>query len=94
MAAVKVWRDEHGALYRVPAFTPSKDASLDVRKDPKRKLEPKPQVDCWWDRGVRKDDEQLVLRQENSTDRADVIIITQGQAYDLIHALGWLIKDK
>lgn len=93
MGAVKVWRDEHGALYRVPAFTPD-TASLDVRKDTKRKLTSKPHVDCWWDRGVRRDDEDLILRQENAPDRADVITITQGQAYDLIHALGWLIKDK
>jgi hypothetical protein len=91
--AVKVHRDEHGALYRVQPFTPDQH-SLDVRKDPSRKLQATPGVDVWWDRDFpRKDNELVVLRQENDPKRADVIQITQGQVYDLIHALGWVIKD-
>ena len=61
-----------------------------------------PRVDVWWNRGLRKrvlrrtkDDvltltenrEELVLRQENGRLRADVVVVTPGQAYDLIDAL-------
>lgn len=90
--AIKIDRDEHGTLYRVAAFKPDQ-ASLDVRKDTKRRLDPSPHVDVWWDRGVRKDDEVLVIRQENGGNRADVIAITQGQAMDLLHAVALCIKD-
>jgi hypothetical protein len=92
MPAIKVERDEHGALYRVAAFTPDQ-ASLDVRKAVGRRLEASPHIDVWWDRGVRKDDEVLVIRQENGGNRADVIAMTQGQAMDLLHAVALAIKD-
>jgi hypothetical protein len=81
----KVIRDEHGALYRVPAFTPKPENLT--------KLEPRPNVDVWWDRGTKKSDEDLYIRQDNGA-KADVIVLTLGQAYDLIHALGSCIMDK
>jgi hypothetical protein len=43
----------------------------------------------WWDRdvGPRKNDETLIIRQD-SGEKADVIMLTLAQVYDLIHALG------
>lgn len=82
----KVIRDEHGALYRVPAFAPALRSNLRV-------LPPRPHVDLWWDRDAKhKSNEDLYIRQDNGT-RADVIVITQGQLYDLIHAANCLVKD-
>lgn len=93
MPAVKIERDEYGALYRVQAFTPD-IASLDVRKNPGRRLTAIPHIDVWWDRdAIKRDDELLLLRQVNGDKRADVITLTMGQAYDLLHAVGSAIKD-
>lgn len=81
--------DEHGTLYRVPAYAP---------KEPVKgmSLTPRSHVDVWWDREAhpKRYDEEIIIRQENGTDRADVITITLGQVYDLIHALGALVMDK
>lgn len=82
----KVIRDEHGALYRVPAFTPDKTNVI--------ALTPRPNVDVWWDRDpTHKSDEDLIIRQDNG-EKADVITLTLGQAYDLLHAIGCAIMDK
>jgi hypothetical protein len=83
--ACKAIRDENGTLYRVPAFAP----------EPKNRsrLTARPNVDVWWDRDAKvKSDEDLIIRQDNG-DKADVIIITQGQGYDLLHALASAIMD-
>jgi hypothetical protein len=78
--------DEHSTLYHVPAFVPQ-------IKNLKHMV-PRPPIEVWWDRDAkRKDDEDLLIRQDNG-DKADVITLTLGQAYDLIHALGSLIMDK
>lgn len=57
------------------------------------------QVDLWWSRGnaerikgrkgrtITVRPEPLVIRQENTDDTADVLMLTPGQAYDLIAAL-------
>jgi hypothetical protein len=48
-----------------------------------------PEVQVWWSRSFRgRLDETLLLRQENNPNKADVIELTLGQVYDLIHALG------
>lgn len=48
-------------------------------------------VDVWWARRFKdKRDETLFIRQ-NGDEKADVIELTPGQVYDLIHALGWAI---
>jgi hypothetical protein len=48
-----------------------------------------PEVQVWWARRFKdRRDETLLIRQENSTDKADVIELTLGQVYDLIHAAG------
>jgi hypothetical protein len=53
-----------------------------------------PRVDVWWNRDPRKRignrtvlNEHLVIRQESGKANPDVIILTHGQAYDLIDAL-------
>lgn len=49
-------------------------------------------VDVWWGRQFKgKQDETLLIRQESNTKRADVVELTLGQVYDLIHALGWSV---
>lgn len=49
-------------------------------------------VDVWWSRrlNAHKSDETLFIRQSDG-EHADIIELTQGQVYDLIHALGWAI---
>lgn len=81
----RVIKDTYGTLYQVPA-------ALNVKTPALKRLDGSPLVDVWWDRDhTNKSDECLILRQENEPDHADVITLTQGQVYDLIHALGWAI---
>jgi hypothetical protein len=82
--ACKAIRDTYGTLYRVPAFEPA---------PPNRtKLTARPNVDVWWDRDPKnKSDEDLIIRQDNG-DKADVVIITLGQLYDLIEALNGAVE--
>ena len=85
--ACRVIRDEHGALYIVPAYEPPKNQKLPPK-------EPRPRIDVWWDRdAIKRDDELLMIRQENAVDKADVVTLTLGQAYDLLHAVACAIKD-
>lgn len=84
--ACRVIRDTHGTLYRIPKAT--------TVQTPGHQLLPgSPHVDVWWDRdmGPKRNDEQLLIRQENEASRADVITLTLGQVYDMIHALGWAV---
>lgn len=79
--------DKHGTLYRVGAFIP--DPTL-VRS---KKLIARPCVDVWWDRDHKdKSDEDLIIRQDNG-EKADVIILTQGQAMDLLRAVAAALLD-
>jgi hypothetical protein len=69
-------------------------ADVDVQVTPGGKTLPgSPCVEVWWSR-VFKDrcDEKLIIRQENNTDRADVIEVTLGQLYDLIDALNRAVE--
>jgi hypothetical protein len=79
--ACRASRDEHGTTYFVPedktARTPGGHVLPGVSA-----------LQVWWGRRFRdRRDETLLIRQENSPQRADVIELTLGQAYDLIHAL-------
>lgn len=85
--ACKVIRDKFGAEYIVPAHEP-KPINRDIFQG-----DPVPEVRLWWDRGTRKEDELITIRQECQRDRADVIVMTLGQAYDALHAIMCLIKD-
>jgi hypothetical protein len=80
--ACRVVRDDNGSLYQVPAAPTMKNAGGKWRPG-------FPRVDVWWDRA--RDGETLIIRQENEG-KADVVSLTLGQVYDLIHALGWAIK--
>lgn len=49
-------------------------------------------VEVWWARRFKQDnDETLFIRQQGRPDEADVIELTLGQVYDMIHALGTAI---
>mgnify|MGYP000175519507 CR=1 FL=1 len=83
--ACKAIRDTHGTLWRVPAANTVKIKG--------KLIDGAPQIDVWWDRDVAfKDNEHLIIRQENATDRADVLTLTLAQAYDLLHAIATAIK--
>jgi hypothetical protein len=46
------------------------------------------ELQIWWARKFKdRRDETILIRQESRPDGADVIELTLGQAYDLIHAL-------
>jgi hypothetical protein len=72
----KIEKDAYGTTYTVPAAPGHKS------------LMGRAEVHVWWARLFKdKKDETLLIRQENATDRADVIELTFGQLYDLIDAL-------
>lgn len=52
-------------------------------------------TEIWWSRSLEdKSVECLVIRQANAEDRADVIMLSLGQAYDLIDALNRAVMDR
>jgi hypothetical protein len=59
-----------------------------------------PAVNVWWHEprkvtgGVTIRDEHLILRQENAASKVDVIILTHGQAYDLMDALSKAVESR
>lgn len=83
----RVNRDQQGAQYIVPPephkITPGR-----------QRLDGRSGVAVWWDRGTKKNDEEVYIRQENEAKRADVIVLTMGQVYDLIHALNKMIEER
>jgi hypothetical protein len=83
--ACQIIRDTFGTLYRVPA-------APHVKTPVGQRIDGSPSVDVWWDRDLtQKNDETLMIRQENMENRADVVSLTLGQVYDMIHALGWAV---
>lgn len=81
--ACKANRDANGTTYFIPPDG--------TKKTPGGIMLPGcPEVQCWWSRRFKKNkaEETLLIRQENTTQKADVIELTLGQVYDLIHALG------
>jgi hypothetical protein len=51
-------------------------------------------LDCWWARRFKsRADETLIIKQENQSDRADVVELTLGQVYDLIDALNKAVEN-
>lgn len=80
--AVRAIKDTYGTSYAIPK---AKDGVTPGGKS----FQGTPEISVWWDRDhTRKADETLILRQENSADRSDVITLTLAQAYDLLHAVG------
>lgn len=75
------YTDKHGTTYTIP--------EAPTVATPGTKWRPGcPSLEVWWSRDGNKADETVIIRQEYP-DRAtaDVIELTQGQAYDLIDAL-------
>jgi hypothetical protein len=80
--ACRASRDANGTTYIVPYDKTQRDPAGRV-------LAGVPEVQVWWARRFKaRRDETLLIRQENNQQRADVIELTLGQVYDLIHALG------
>jgi hypothetical protein len=80
--ACRASRDANGTTYFVPQASVGRDPSGRV-------LAGLPEVQVWWARRFKDlKDETLIIRQESNEDKADVIELTLGQVYDLIHALG------
>jgi hypothetical protein len=54
-----------------------------------------PLVEVWWSRDGAKADETIIIRQEwAGRDTAEVLEVTQGQAYDLMKALADAMERK
>lgn len=84
----KTIKDTYGSLWRINAEPP--------KVGPKGELfDALMQVDVWWDRDhARKHDENLIIRQENAADGADVIQISLGQVYALIGVLNAAVMNR
>lgn len=83
--ACRVVKDDGGEFFVIPT-------AKDVVTPGGKRLPGSPQLMAWWDRDLKnRSDENLLIRQENDTKKADVLSLTLAQAYDLHHALGCLI---
>lgn len=83
----KVERDKHGSLFIVPA-----DNSMKTPRG--QQLRGIPELHVWWARYFKdRDDETLIIKQENLDDRSDVVEVTFGQLYDLIDALNKAVEN-
>lgn len=79
--ACKRTRDEHGSTFIITADKTQATPGGHV-------LPGIPEIQVWWARRFKdRRDETLLIRQENNPQGADVIEMTLGQVYDLIHAL-------
>ena len=80
--ACRASKDENGTTFHIPEDSASRTAGGQV-------LPALPGVEVWWARRFKNlREETLMIRQETpGNDRADVIELTLGQVYDLIHAL-------
>jgi hypothetical protein len=81
--ACRASKDEHGTTFTVPADTTTRTVGGQV-------LPACPAAEVWWARRFKdRREETLMIRQETpGNEHADVIELTLGQVYDLIHALG------
>lgn len=61
--------------------------------------DPSVAIECFWNRtekpfrGKILKSEHFCIRQENESDTADIIFLTQGQVYDLIKALNAAVTE-
>lgn len=80
-------KDTYGTLWRIAAA-----ATQQLPNG--KKSQGVPHIDVWWDRDMKdKPGELLVIRQENEKDRADVIMLSLGQLYDLIDASNKAVEN-
>lgn len=79
--ACRASKDKNGTTYHIPADKTARTVGG-------HQLPGTAEVDVWWARKFKdRRDETLLLRQENGK-KVDVIELTLGQVYDMIHALG------
>ena len=82
-----VHRDAHGTSYTIPASTT-------VKTQGRPTLPGTPELVAWWaGRFKTRAEETLIIKQENQSDRADVVELTLGQVYDLIDALNKAVEN-
>ena len=85
--AIKVERDRNGTSYTIPS-------SQTVKTPGGTMLPGSPELCVWWARRFKsRAEETLIIKQENQSDRADVIELTLGQVYDLILALNKAVEN-
>lgn len=84
---LKVDRDRDGTSYTIPA--------AETVKAPGGTMLPgSPELCVWWARRFKsRAEETLIIKQENQSDRADVIELTLGQVYDMILALNKAVEN-
>lgn len=84
----KAITDAYGTTYHIP-----EDKAV---KTPGSKWRPGlPALEVWWSRDGAKADETIIIRQEyEGRATAEVLELTQGQAYDLLDALNKALESK
>jgi hypothetical protein len=84
---LRIERDAHGTSYFI-------DEAPAV-KTPGGQFRPGcPLVEVWWSRNGKKADETIIIRQHyKDRSTADVLEVTQGQAYDLMGALAKAMEN-
>jgi hypothetical protein len=84
---LKIDRDKNGTSYTILASPPVKTPGGTV-------LPGSPELNVWWARRFKtRAEETLIIKQENQSDRSDVIELTLAQAYDLISALNKAVEN-
>jgi hypothetical protein len=84
--AIKIDQDKNGTNYTIPA-------TKTVKTPGGTTLPGKPELNVWWARQFKtRADETLIIKQENQSDRADVIELTLAQVYDMIWALNKAVE--
>ena len=84
---LRVERDRNGTSYHIAA-------SPAVKTPGGTMLPGVPALDAWWARRFKsRAEETLIIKQENNSDRGDVVELTLGQCYDLIAALNKAVEN-
>jgi hypothetical protein len=85
--ACKIEKDPNGTSYTITA-------SEAVKTPGGKQLPGSAELICWWARRFKsRAEETLIIKQENQSDRADVVELTLGQVYDLIDALNKAVEN-
>lgn len=81
----KVTKEDGRSIYTIPEDSTPRDAGG-------RTLPSSPELQVWWSILRNRRDETLLVRQERpNAAHADVLELTLGQVYDMIHALCWAV---
>jgi hypothetical protein len=85
--ACRADRDKNGTSYTI-------EAAPSTKYPGGTQLPGLPELNVWWARRFKsRADETLIIKQENQSDRADVVELTLGQVYDLIDALNKAVEN-